>query len=44
VDPISGKALTIRLVDEFDVNAKGRIKRPKQTRIYKGIGLQAEDE
>jgi putative DNA primase/helicase len=44
VDPISGKALTIQLVDEFDVNAKGRIKRPKQTRIYKGIGVQAEDE
>jgi phage/plasmid-associated DNA primase len=41
-DPLSFRALTMRLTSEFAVTP-GRLSRP-QRRIYRGIGLQHEED
>jgi len=41
-EPLSAKALTMRLTSEYDVE-QGRLSRPSR-RIYRGIGLLAHDD
>jgi P4 family phage/plasmid primase-like protien len=41
-EPLTAKALTMRLTAEFGIQ-EGKLSRPSR-RIYKGIGLQAEEE